>query len=124
MASANGAGFYVSWEQVMAFFAMSEEALKAKTAANEARWRCISMILFPSARTFRSMTFFVLGQALRGDADSLREELEEKRAAYIKVATLILIAPQMCLMVLYLWFNFCLLDLSIHFSKGNISWHL
>lgn len=44
MASANGAGFYVSWEQVMAFFAMSEEALKAKTAANEARWRCISMI--------------------------------------------------------------------------------
>lgn len=34
------------------------------------------------------MTFFVLGQALREDADSLREELEEKRAAYIKVATL------------------------------------
>lgn len=28
-------GFFVSWEQVMAFFAMAEEALKAKTAANE-----------------------------------------------------------------------------------------
>lgn len=28
-------GFFVSWEQVMAFFAMAEEALKAKTVANE-----------------------------------------------------------------------------------------
>ena len=35
MASAGREGFYVSWEQVMAFFAMAEEALKAKTAANE-----------------------------------------------------------------------------------------
>ena len=30
-------GFFVSWEQVMAFFAMAEEALKAKTVANEVR---------------------------------------------------------------------------------------
>ena len=28
-------GFFVSWEQVMAFFAMAEEALKAKSSANE-----------------------------------------------------------------------------------------
>ncbi|CAL8463189.1 g2723 [Coccomyxa elongata] len=58
MASAGREGFYVSWEQVMAFFAMAEEALKAKTAANE---------------------------ALKEDADNLREELQEKRQAYIKV---------------------------------------
>ncbi|EIE21365.1 hypothetical protein COCSUDRAFT_66847 [Coccomyxa subellipsoidea C-169] len=58
MASANRAGFYVSWEQVNAFFAMAEEALKAKTAANE---------------------------ALREDADNLREELQDKRTSYIKV---------------------------------------
>ena len=37
MARSSQNGFYVSWEQVMAFFAMSEEALKAKTAANEVR---------------------------------------------------------------------------------------
>jgi hypothetical protein len=35
MPSASQNGFYVSWEQVNAFFAMAEEALKAKTAANE-----------------------------------------------------------------------------------------
>lgn len=37
MARSSQNGFYVSWEQVMAFFAMSEEALKAKTVANEVR---------------------------------------------------------------------------------------
>ena len=36
-------GFFVSWEQVMAFFAMAEEALKAKTAANEVRVRILGL---------------------------------------------------------------------------------
>ncbi|CAL5229789.1 g13180 [Coccomyxa viridis] len=58
MAPSSQKGFFVSWEQVMAFFAMAEEALKAKTAANE---------------------------NLSRDAAAVKEELEEKRAAYIKV---------------------------------------
>jgi hypothetical protein len=44
--------------------------------------------LIPQRKNISAYDFFVLGQALREDADSLREELEEKRAAYIKVATL------------------------------------
>ena len=80
-------GFFVSWEQVMAFFAMAEEALKAKSAANEVKFQ---MRAPSSARIARSGCGCTIGclpalQALRRDGEGVREELEEKRSAYIKV---------------------------------------
>ena len=80
-------GFYVSWEQVMAFFAMAEEALKAKSAANEVNPR----IRAPgNASVARSDCGCTIGcspalQVLRRDGEGVKEELEEKRSAYIKV---------------------------------------
>ena len=80
-------GFFVSWEQVMAFFAMAEEALKAKSAANEVH----SQIRAPSgASVARSGCGCTIGclpalQVLRRDGEGVKEELEEKRSAYIKV---------------------------------------
>ena len=80
-------GFFVSWEQVMAFFAMAEEALKAKSAANEVDPR----IRAPSsASVARSDCACTIGcspalQVLRRDGEGVKEELEEKRSAYIKV---------------------------------------
>lgn len=71
----------------MAFFAMAEEALKAKTAANEVTViycrLCFARFLCEWYSN-KSVGQWHL-QSLRADADSLREELQEKRDEYIKV---------------------------------------
>ena len=66
----------------MAFFAMAEEALKAKTAANEVRdcsHHCRNRLLKPS--WCLSIMPLPASQDLSRDAAAVREELEEKRLA-------------------------------------------
>ena len=79
-------GFFVSWEQVMAFFAMAEEALKAKSAANEVDPRMRAPSSASVARSDCGCTIGCLPalQVLRRDGEGVKEELEEKRSAYIK----------------------------------------
>lgn len=81
-------GFFVSWEQVMAFFAMAEEALKAKTAANEVKSRIYTLPRSCPIRVRDDCLTVLLPalQELSGEAAAVKEELEEKRVAYIKVA--------------------------------------
>ena len=81
-------GFFVSWEQVMAFFAMAEEALKAKTAANEveSRIRALPRSCPLCERDGCLIEPLPALQELSREAAAVKEELEEKRVAYIKVA--------------------------------------
>ena len=80
-------GFFVSWEQVMAFFAMAEEALKAKSEAIEVEFhtRAPSSASVPRSDCGCTIGCLPALQALRRNGEGVKEELEEKRSAYIKV---------------------------------------
>ena len=85
----------------MAFFAMAEEALKAKTAANEVKLGILELPRsVPSNLRVGCLTLpMPASQDLSRDAAAVKEELEEKRVAYIKVASGIGLALQQCLLL-------------------------
>ena len=71
----------------MAFFAMAEEALKAKSAANEVNclFRAPRNASVPNSGCGCTIGCLPASQALRRNFEEVKEELEEKRSAYIKV---------------------------------------